>query len=212
MKQFFSRFFCWKSQLPSFSDKYLEHIWCRIHKCKLPKRTWTHYIYLASFLFLQFFLVMLTAQKSRTVFIQVKEFDSISRLDQWLTTMLLRIKKTIQGDEGDLKWSGQWGDHPLHGTLLPPLPFHISFVQWPSPGFPKQYVKMYCCDISREYTYKPVLLNWYPVIYYSIYQKFSTPVQRSAPVSLLRITRLFLETRSEPIQEREIQGYNGDLR
>uniref|UniRef100_A0A8C2ET86 N-ethylmaleimide-sensitive factor attachment protein, beta b n=1 Tax=Cyprinus carpio TaxID=7962 RepID=A0A8C2ET86_CYPCA len=33
----------------------------------------------------------------------VKEFDSISRLDQWLTTMLLRIKKTIQGDEDDLK-------------------------------------------------------------------------------------------------------------
>ncbi|XP_008113418.1 beta-soluble NSF attachment protein isoform X2 [Anolis carolinensis] len=34
----------------------------------------------------------------------VKEFDSISRLDQWLTTMLLRIKKSIQGDnEGDLK-------------------------------------------------------------------------------------------------------------
>lgn len=35
---------------------------------------------------------------------QVKEFDSISRLDQWQTTMLLRIKKTIQGDSGDLKW------------------------------------------------------------------------------------------------------------
>ncbi|TRY88482.1 hypothetical protein DNTS_005162 [Danionella cerebrum] len=35
--------------------------------------------------------------------VKVKEFDSISRLDQWLTTMLLRIKKTIQGDEGDLK-------------------------------------------------------------------------------------------------------------
>ncbi|XP_061095821.1 N-ethylmaleimide-sensitive factor attachment protein, beta a isoform X2 [Conger conger] len=33
----------------------------------------------------------------------VKEFDSISRLDQWLTTMLLRIKKTIQDDAGDLK-------------------------------------------------------------------------------------------------------------
>uniref|UniRef100_A0A3B5A2U6 Beta-soluble NSF attachment protein-like n=1 Tax=Stegastes partitus TaxID=144197 RepID=A0A3B5A2U6_9TELE len=33
----------------------------------------------------------------------VKEFDSISRLDQWHTTLLLRIKKTIQGDEGDLK-------------------------------------------------------------------------------------------------------------
>ncbi|XP_061875623.1 LOW QUALITY PROTEIN: alpha-soluble NSF attachment protein-like [Colius striatus] len=29
----------------------------------------------------------------------VKDFDSISRLDQWLTTMLLRIKKTIQGEE-----------------------------------------------------------------------------------------------------------------
>jgi len=35
--------------------------------------------------------------------LQVKEFDSISRLDQWHTTLLLRIKKTIQGDEGDLK-------------------------------------------------------------------------------------------------------------
>lgn len=28
----------------------------------------------------------------------VKEYDSISRLDQWYTTMLLRIKKTIEGD------------------------------------------------------------------------------------------------------------------
>lgn len=35
---------------------------------------------------------------------QVKEFDSISRLDQWHTTILLRIKKNIQGEEeGDLK-------------------------------------------------------------------------------------------------------------
>uniref|UniRef100_A0A8C9JVW1 NSF attachment protein alpha n=1 Tax=Panthera tigris altaica TaxID=74533 RepID=A0A8C9JVW1_PANTA len=34
---------------------------------------------------------------------EVKEYDSISRLDQWLTTMLLRIKKTIQGDEEDLR-------------------------------------------------------------------------------------------------------------
>ncbi|KAM7322184.1 hypothetical protein ACRRTK_019025 [Alexandromys fortis] len=33
----------------------------------------------------------------------VKEYDSISRLDQWLTTMLLRIKKTIQGDEENLR-------------------------------------------------------------------------------------------------------------
>ncbi|XP_008311442.1 N-ethylmaleimide-sensitive factor attachment protein, beta b isoform X2 [Cynoglossus semilaevis] len=34
----------------------------------------------------------------------VKEFDSISRLDQWHTTILLRIKKNIQGEEeGDLK-------------------------------------------------------------------------------------------------------------
>ncbi|KAH0621890.1 hypothetical protein JD844_023611 [Phrynosoma platyrhinos] len=36
--------------------------------------------------------------------LKVKEFDSISRLDQWLTTMLLRIKKSIQEDnDGDLK-------------------------------------------------------------------------------------------------------------
>lgn len=34
---------------------------------------------------------------------KIKEFDSISRLDQWHTTLLLRIKKTIQGEEGDLK-------------------------------------------------------------------------------------------------------------
>ncbi|XP_044523274.1 alpha-soluble NSF attachment protein isoform X3 [Gracilinanus agilis] len=33
----------------------------------------------------------------------VREYDSISRMDQWLTTMLLRIKKTIQGDEEDLR-------------------------------------------------------------------------------------------------------------
>lgn len=33
----------------------------------------------------------------------IKEFDSISRLDQWQTTMLLRIKKTIQDEENDLR-------------------------------------------------------------------------------------------------------------
>ncbi|KAK3509164.1 hypothetical protein QTP70_020275 [Hemibagrus guttatus] len=33
----------------------------------------------------------------------VKEFDSITRLDQWHTTMLLRIKKGIQEDESDLR-------------------------------------------------------------------------------------------------------------
>lgn len=37
------------------------------------------------------------------VSLKVKEYDSISRLDQWLTTMLLRIKKTIQGEEEDLR-------------------------------------------------------------------------------------------------------------
>lgn len=29
----------------------------------------------------------------------VKDFDSISRLDQWTTTMLLRVKKTMGEDE-----------------------------------------------------------------------------------------------------------------
>ncbi|XP_076850286.1 N-ethylmaleimide-sensitive factor attachment protein, alpha b isoform X2 [Brachyhypopomus gauderio] len=33
----------------------------------------------------------------------VKEYDTISRLDQWLTTMLLRIKKTMQEDDSDLR-------------------------------------------------------------------------------------------------------------
>ena len=37
------------------------------------------------------------------VSLKVKEYDSITRLDQWLTTMLLRIKKTIQGEEEDLR-------------------------------------------------------------------------------------------------------------
>ena len=30
----------------------------------------------------------------------VKEYDSISRLDKWYTTILLRIKKGIEGEEG----------------------------------------------------------------------------------------------------------------
>ncbi|XP_012677399.1 N-ethylmaleimide-sensitive factor attachment protein, alpha a [Clupea harengus] len=33
----------------------------------------------------------------------IKDFDSITRLDQWYTTMLLRIKKGIQDDESDLR-------------------------------------------------------------------------------------------------------------
>jgi len=28
----------------------------------------------------------------------VRDYDSISRLDQWYTTILLRIKKSIEGD------------------------------------------------------------------------------------------------------------------
>uniref|UniRef100_A0A672K3K5 Alpha-soluble NSF attachment protein n=1 Tax=Sinocyclocheilus grahami TaxID=75366 RepID=A0A672K3K5_SINGR len=32
-----------------------------------------------------------------------QEYDTISRLDQWLTTMLLRIKKSLQDDESDLR-------------------------------------------------------------------------------------------------------------
>ncbi|KAJ8288732.1 hypothetical protein COCON_G00013910 [Conger conger] len=57
----------------------------------------------------------------------VKEFDSISRLDQWLTTMLLRIKKTIQDDAGDLNISriGKYlllelieGDHVFRAAHL----------------------------------------------------------------------------------------------
>ncbi|XP_050183177.1 alpha-soluble NSF attachment protein-like, partial [Myiozetetes cayanensis] len=33
----------------------------------------------------------------------VKEFDSISRLDQWLTTILLRLKRSLQAEEPDLR-------------------------------------------------------------------------------------------------------------
>ncbi|XP_028839555.1 alpha-soluble NSF attachment protein-like [Denticeps clupeoides] len=33
----------------------------------------------------------------------VKDFDSITRLDQWQTSMLLRIKKTVRDEETDLR-------------------------------------------------------------------------------------------------------------
>lgn len=52
---------------------------------------------------------------------QVKEFDSISRLDQWLTTMLLRIKKSIQGDgegDGDLKWGAVSLRHAAESSFI----------------------------------------------------------------------------------------------
>lgn len=55
------------------------------------------------FLFPQKLLEAHEEQNSEAFTEAVKEFDSVSRLDQWLTTMLLRIKKTIQGDAGDLK-------------------------------------------------------------------------------------------------------------
>lgn len=35
----------------------------------------------------------------------VKDYDSISRLDQWYTTILLRIKKQVN-DSPDLRWMG----------------------------------------------------------------------------------------------------------
>ena len=43
---------------------------------------------------------------------QVKDYDSISRLDQWLTTILLRIKKSVGGDP-DLRWVDT---HSIHTT------------------------------------------------------------------------------------------------
>ena len=33
----------------------------------------------------------------------VKNYDEISRLDQWLTTMLLRVKRKIEKGDDDLK-------------------------------------------------------------------------------------------------------------
>lgn len=53
---------------------------------------------------------------------QVKEFDSISRLDQWLTTMLLRIKKTIQDDDNDLRWFTSSSETDLVSSRLPWAP------------------------------------------------------------------------------------------
>lgn len=67
----------------SFTTKEeIYNIYCKLDGC-------TAIVYLNS----QFYVM----------FTQVKEYDTISRLDQWLTTMLLRIKKTIQEDESDLR-------------------------------------------------------------------------------------------------------------
>uniref|UniRef100_A0AAR2J682 N-ethylmaleimide-sensitive factor attachment protein, beta a n=1 Tax=Pygocentrus nattereri TaxID=42514 RepID=A0AAR2J682_PYGNA len=68
----------YESMFPAFSDS---------RECKLLKKL----------------LEAHEEQNSEAFTEAVKEFDSISRLDQWQTTMLLRIKKTIQGDGGDLK-------------------------------------------------------------------------------------------------------------
>uniref|UniRef100_A0A8B9H8Y6 N-ethylmaleimide-sensitive factor attachment protein, beta a n=2 Tax=Astyanax mexicanus TaxID=7994 RepID=A0A8B9H8Y6_ASTMX len=68
----------YESMFPAFSDS---------RECKLLKKL----------------LEAHEEQNSEAFTEAVKEFDSISRLDQWQTTMLLRIKKTIQGDAGDLK-------------------------------------------------------------------------------------------------------------
>lgn len=35
----------------------------------------------------------------------VRDYDSISRLDQWFTSILLRIKKQVN-DNPDLRWKG----------------------------------------------------------------------------------------------------------
>ncbi|XP_005991172.1 beta-soluble NSF attachment protein isoform X1 [Latimeria chalumnae] len=67
----------YEEMFPAFSDS---------RECKLLKKLLEAY----------------EEQNSEAYTEAVKEFDSISRLDQWLTTMLLRIKKSIQGD-GDLK-------------------------------------------------------------------------------------------------------------
>ncbi|KAK3563730.1 hypothetical protein QTP86_034454 [Hemibagrus guttatus] len=68
----------YESMFPAFSDS---------RECKLLKK-----------------LLEAHEEQNNEAFTEaVKEFDSISRLDQWQTTMLLRIKKTIQGDGDDLK-------------------------------------------------------------------------------------------------------------
>jgi len=36
----------------------------------------------------------------------VQNFDSISRLDPWKTTLLLKIKNTIQEPDGGITWEG----------------------------------------------------------------------------------------------------------
>ncbi len=169
-------------------------------------------MYLASFLFLKFLLVTLTAQKSRTVFIQVKEFDSISRLDQWHTTMLLRIKKAIQGDEGDLKWSGQWGDHPLHGTLLPP-PFHFTSVLCNGQVRVFQNSMSKCIATTFLENILTSLYCYIDIQFYNIAHIKHLALQFK---DLLRFPcyalRGYFWKQSEPIQYREIQGYNGELR
>lgn len=53
-------------------------------------------------LFLQLLIEKLEEQDVDGFTDAVKDYDSISRLDQWYTTILLRIKKSIQ-DTPDLR-------------------------------------------------------------------------------------------------------------
>lgn len=89
--------------------------------------------------FCQEFLLILIS-KSCADLLQVKEFDSISRLDQWQTTMLLRIKKTIQGDAGDLKWCVQ---DKYCGIISSLISYHIVCVC-------DNLVEHFCSDTSSN--------------------------------------------------------------
>ncbi|KAI7805586.1 putative alpha-soluble NSF attachment protein [Triplophysa rosa] len=62
-----------------------------------------HYVLNVLFFFYQKLLDAFEDQNVDAFTDAVKDYDTISRLDQWLTTMLLRIKKTIQEDESDLR-------------------------------------------------------------------------------------------------------------
>ena len=65
---------------------------------------WQHHIFSVSMMssYFQKLIDSVEEQNVDSFSDAIREYDSISRLDQWYTTMLLRIKKTIEG-EPDLR-------------------------------------------------------------------------------------------------------------
>ena len=96
----------YQEQYPAFQDsreyKFIK-VWNYMHRMYLILYIFPHKRIINSLKsFFQSLIENLEEQNIENYTEVVKEYDSISRLDQWYTTMLLRIKKQIN-DNPDLR-------------------------------------------------------------------------------------------------------------